>query len=126
MPYDDEASPRTVREAELAFYDAMSLYGHESAEALVAERFWKHQRRLVANRIWQEQRRAAQGAKPPLHGQIDETLKERVDAFECALIARALEEHAGGIRETADALGIAGRMLHEKMKKCGLVRKDFQ
>ena len=51
MKYGNEASPRTVREAELAFYDAMSLYGHESAEASVAERFWKHQRRLVANRI---------------------------------------------------------------------------
>ncbi len=66
----NEASPRTVQEAELAFYDAMALYGHESAEALVAERIWKEQRRLVANRIWQEQRRAEQGSKSPLHRQI--------------------------------------------------------
>ncbi len=41
----NEASPRIILEAELAFYDAMALYGHDSAEALVAERIWKEQRR---------------------------------------------------------------------------------
>ena len=45
----NEASPRTVVEAKLAFCDAIALYGHDSAEALVAERIWKKQCRLVAN-----------------------------------------------------------------------------
>ena len=94
-----EASPRTVREAELAFYDATSLYGHESAEALVAERFSRYQRRLVANCVSLEQRRAEQGAKPPLRRQTGETLKQCVVAFECTLIALTLDEHAGRIQE---------------------------
>jgi hypothetical protein len=53
----------------LAFYDAMALYGHESAEALVAELIWKEHRRLLTNRIWQERCRAEQSSKPPLNRQ---------------------------------------------------------
>ena len=65
----NETSPHTVQEAELAFYDAMALYGHESAEALVAELIWKERRRLLAIRIWQKRCRAEQSSKPPLNWQ---------------------------------------------------------
>ena len=55
-----------------------------------------------------------------------ETLKDRVDAFECALIAQALEEASGSIKETAAALGTPPRTLNEKMRNCRLDRKDFK
>ena len=55
-----------------------------------------------------------------------ETLKERVGSFECALIAQALEDSGGVIEDTANALSVPRRTLNEKMRKCGIDRKDFK
>ncbi len=58
--------------------------------------------------------------------EVGETLKERVGSFECALIAQALEDSGGVIKDTADALGVPPRTLNEKMRKCSLDRKNFK
>jgi DNA-binding NtrC family response regulator len=55
-----------------------------------------------------------------------QTLPEQVGRFEGAVIAQALDDKDGSIQETADALGIPRRTLHEKMKKYGLDKNDFR
>ena len=47
-------------------------------------------------------------------------LREAVAAFERQLIARAIQDHAGRMEDTAAALGIGRRTLNEKIVKLGL------
>ena len=42
-------SPSDVQEAEEAFYEAMALHGHNSAEAFVANHIWAELRKRAAN-----------------------------------------------------------------------------
>ena len=45
----NEASVSDVQDAEEAFYEAMALHGHNSAEAWVADHIWKELRKRAAN-----------------------------------------------------------------------------
>lgn len=48
------------------------------------------------------------------------SLRERVDAFECALLQDALRDAGGNRTEAAKALGIGRATLHDKLRKHGL------
>lgn len=55
-------------------------------------------------------------AQPGLAGTID-TLPQRMDAYERALIAEALAAHEGNVAAAADRLGIPKKTLYDKLKK---------
>ena len=52
-------------------------------------------------------------------------LSDRVEAFEREVIAQALREHQGQMKEVMEQLGLARRTLNDKMAKYGLQRRDF-
>jgi len=52
-------------------------------------------------------------------------LKALVEAYERRLIESALIESAGNQRRAAAALGLLPTTLHEKMKRLGLLRRDW-
>ena len=60
------------------------------------------------------------GDDPGTLGGDARTLKERVDAFERALLVEALRETSGNRTEAARRLGIGRATLHEKLHKYGL------
>jgi DNA-binding NtrC family response regulator len=60
------------------------------------------------------------GDDPATLGGDARTLKERVDAFERALLVEALRETSGNRTEAARRLGIGRATLHEKLHKYGL------
>ncbi len=53
-------------------------------------------------------------------GDVPETLREAVAAFERELIAKAIRTHQGRMEAVAEALGIGRRTLNEKIVKLGL------
>ena len=53
-------------------------------------------------------------------GEVPETLREAVAAFERQLIGKALRTHGGRMDAVAEALGIGRRTLNEKIVKLGL------
>lgn len=55
-----------------------------------------------------------------------ESLSDRVDSFERALLDQALAENNGNIQATMDALDIKRRTLNEKMRKYDLERKGYR
>jgi DNA-binding NtrC family response regulator len=52
-------------------------------------------------------------------------LKAKVAAFERQLIESALQAERGNQRRAAAALGLLPTTLHEKMKRLGLLRREF-
>jgi DNA-binding NtrC family response regulator len=58
-------------------------------------------------------------------GDVPETLREAVAAFERTLIAKALQTHKGRMDATAEALGIGRRTLNEKIVKLGLNKSEL-
>ncbi|AJQ92470.1 sigma-54-dependent transcriptional regulator [Gynuella sunshinyii] len=54
------------------------------------------------------------------------TLAEMMDQYEAHLIAAALRDHQGSIKDTLVALGLARKTLYEKMKKYGLDKNDYK
>ncbi len=58
-------------------------------------------------------------------GDVPETLREAVAAFERTLIARAIQTHKGKMDATAEALGIGRRTLNEKIVKLGLNKSEL-
>jgi two-component system C4-dicarboxylate transport response regulator DctD len=52
----------------------------------------------------------------------EQTLKERVEAFERQIIARVLDDCDGSMDDVANLLGIARRTLNEKIARYGLRR----
>ncbi|WP_163835279.1 sigma-54-dependent transcriptional regulator [Spartinivicinus ruber] len=54
-----------------------------------------------------------------------QTLVEKVERFEQALIEEALKQNQGSIKETMVCLGLPRKTLYDKMKKYGLTRKDY-
>ena len=60
--------------------------------------------------------RAAAGPMLP-----DQTLADRVAAFEAREIAPALDRHRGNTVRTAEALGLPRRTLNDKMRRYGLL-----
>ena len=52
-------------------------------------------------------------------------LRPAVAAFERALIAQSLIEHAGKMEVVANTLGIGRRTLNEKMVKLGLEKSNL-
>jgi two-component system C4-dicarboxylate transport response regulator DctD len=61
-----------------------------------------------------------------LGGGEPESLSDRVDSFERALLDQALAENNGNIQATMDALGVKRRTLNEKMRKYDLERKTYK
>ena len=53
----------------------------------------------------------------------DQTLKERIEQFERAVIAQALNQTGGAVAATADRLHVGKATLYEKMKRYGLSAK---
>lgn len=53
----------------------------------------------------------------------DQTLKERIEQFERAVIAEALNQTGGAVAATADRLHVGKATLYEKMKRYGLSAK---
>lgn len=53
---------------------------------------------------------------------VEQTLKEKVEAFERQIIARVLEDCDGSMDDVANLLGIARRTLNEKIARYGLRR----
>ncbi|OXH82784.1 sigma-54-dependent Fis family transcriptional regulator, partial [Burkholderia multivorans] len=53
----------------------------------------------------------------------EQTLKERVEQFERAVIAEALNQTGGAVAATADRLHVGKATLYEKMKRYGLSAK---
>lgn len=58
-------------------------------------------------------------------GDVPETLREAVAAFERQLIAKAIQSHKGRMDAVAEALGIGRRTLNEKIVKLGLKKADI-
>ncbi len=58
-------------------------------------------------------------------GDIPDTLREAVAAFERQIIGKALVAHGGRMDAVAEALGIGRRTLNEKMVKLNLDRDEF-
>ena len=58
-------------------------------------------------------------------GDVPETLREAVAAFERQLIAKAIQVHKGRMDAVAEALGIGRRTLNEKIVKLGLKKADL-
>lgn len=53
----------------------------------------------------------------------EQTLKERVEQFERAVISEALNQTGGAVAATADRLHVGKATLYEKMKRYGLSAK---
>ena len=58
-------------------------------------------------------------------GEVPETLREAVAAFERQLIAQAIKAHQGRMDAVAEALGIGRRTLNEKIVKLGLKKAEL-
>ena len=58
-------------------------------------------------------------------GDVPETLRESVAAFERHLIGNAIRAHQGRMDAVAEALGIGRRTLNEKIVKLGLNKAEF-
>lgn len=58
-------------------------------------------------------------------GDVPDTLRESVAAFERQLIAAAVKSHKGRMDAAAEALGIGRRTLNEKIVKLGLNREEL-
>jgi len=58
-------------------------------------------------------------------GEVPETLREAVAAFERQLIAKAIQTHQGHMDTVAEALGIGRRTLNEKIVKLGLNKEEL-
>ncbi len=58
-------------------------------------------------------------------GEVPETLREAVAAFERQLIAKAIQVHQGRMDAVAEALGIGRRTLNEKIVKLGLNKAEL-
>ena len=56
-------------------------------------------------------------------GQPAQSLKERVEQFERAVIAQVLDQHAGAVLAAADELQIGKATLYEKIKRYGLAER---
>ncbi|MGN6084260.1 sigma-54-dependent transcriptional regulator [Trinickia sp.] len=56
-------------------------------------------------------------------GQPAQSLKERVEQFERAVIAEVLDQHAGAVLAAADELQIGKATLYEKIKRYGLAER---
>ncbi|MCW8891666.1 MAG: sigma-54 dependent transcriptional regulator [Sedimenticola sp.] len=54
------------------------------------------------------------------------TLPEQVDCFEKSIIAQALANHKGNIKETMTTLGVPRKTLYDKMKKFGLDKSEYK
>ena len=68
------------------------------------------------------------GIQPAPSGRAGEaaparSLKERVEQFERAAIAEALERHDGAVSSAADELQIGKATLYEKIKRYGLAER---
>ncbi len=86
--------------------------------------------RNVAERRVLSARRGSGSVASALHmsddvGDVPETLREAVAAFERSLISKAIQSHQGRMDATAEALGIGRRTLNEKIVKLGLNKSDI-
>jgi two-component system C4-dicarboxylate transport response regulator DctD len=52
-------------------------------------------------------------------------LAEQLDAFERCVLEQELAKHKGSIQAAADALKLPIRTLNDRMRRCGLNRKDY-
>jgi two-component system C4-dicarboxylate transport response regulator DctD len=57
---------------------------------------------------------------------IPMTLPEHVEAFERAMIERALSESGGVIKQTMELLGLPRKTLYDKMQKYGLDKRRYK
>ena len=69
---------------------------------------------------------SARGATPPANGAESGALKNRVEALERAIIARALEELDGNISRAAERLGLSRVGLRAKIERYELRKDIFQ
>ncbi|SCA55361.1 C4-dicarboxylate transport transcriptional regulatory protein DctD [Candidatus Terasakiella magnetica] len=116
----------------LAEYGAVYEVGppelkHEDVSALMSHDWPGNVRELrhVAERLLLAARRGrgsvAEAIKPDHdHGDVPDTLREAVAAFERELIAKAIKTHQGKMDAVAESLGIGRRTLNEKIVKLGL------
>jgi DNA-binding NtrC family response regulator len=86
--------------------------------------------RNVAERLVLASRRGAGTVNQALRvqndmGDVPETLREAVAAFERTLIAKAIRTHKGKMDAVAEALGIGRRTLNEKIVKLNLNKDDL-
>lgn len=86
--------------------------------------------RNVAERLILASRRGASSINDALRvqndmGDVPETLREAVAAFERSLIAKAIRTHKGKMDAVAEALGIGRRTLNEKIVKLNLNKQDL-
>ncbi len=86
--------------------------------------------RNVAERLVLASRRGAGSVSEALRvhndmGDVPETLREAVAAFERTLIAKAIRNHKGKMDAVAQALGIGRRTLNEKIVKLNLNKSDL-
>ncbi|MGJ8529418.1 sigma-54-dependent transcriptional regulator [Maritalea sp.] len=86
--------------------------------------------RNVAERLVLASRRGAGSVSEALRvqndmGDVPETLREAVAAFERTLIAKAIRNHKGKMDAVAEALGIGRRTLNEKIVKLNLNKSDL-
>jgi len=86
--------------------------------------------RNVAERLILASRRGTSSINDALRvqndmGDVPETLREAVAAFERTLIAKAIRTHKGKMDAVAEALGIGRRTLNEKIVKLNLNKQDL-
>lgn len=112
------ASTYEVAAPPLTSDDLAALMGHEWPGNVRELRSVAERRVLAARRGGGSAAEAL--ARDGDYGDVPETLREAVAAFERQLIARALATHQGRMDAVAEALGIGRRTLNEKIVKLGL------
>ena len=66
------------------------------------------------------------GLEESLEETAPRTLADRVSHFEKSLIEATLAAHGGNIQTVLDTLGLPRKTLYDKLKRYGLVRRDFE
>jgi len=64
------------------------------------------------------------GAPAPVEATGDGSLRELIDRYEERLVREALERNDNNVSATARVLGLSRQMLHEKIKKYGIVTRE--
>jgi len=63
--------------------------------------------------------------EPAIKGLEAASLPERLERYEAQLIREALAEHAGDVRATIEALGIARKTFYDKLQRHGIDRQSY-
>jgi two-component system C4-dicarboxylate transport response regulator DctD len=110
-----------INPPELTTADISTLFNHDWP-GNVRELCHVAERRVLAARRGRDSVGEAMSLLSAEASSPEQTLKEKVEAFERQIIARVLEDCDGSMDDVANLLGIARRTLNEKLARYGLRR----